>query len=94
MKEIDYKTSNSIRGSTTPHAVDTFDVHGRPNGVILKLKYRPVQPGFRVIYRMKKKGEMSLGKEYYTVDLERGRITINWDFEQDCTFVVEYNYGP
>ena len=93
MVELDYVTSKRITGSPTPHAVDTFNVYGRNNGVVLKLQYRPVKPGLRILYRMKKKGEISLEEIYYTVDFERGRITINWDFELDCQFIVEYQYG-
>jgi hypothetical protein len=94
MVEIDYVTSKKITGSPTPHAVDTFQIHGRPDGVILKLRYRPVKPGLRVIYRMKKKGEMTLQDQYYTADLEKGRVTVNWTFDLDCTFIVEYQYDP
>lgn len=93
MVELDYVTSKKIAGSTTRHSVDTFNVHGRPDGVVLKLRYTPVKPGLRVIYRMKKQGEMTLDEDLYTVDFERGRITVNWEFELDCQFVVEYQYG-
>lgn len=94
MIDLDYTTSKKIRGSTTPHSVDTFQVHGRPKGVVLKLKYQNVVPGERIIYRMKKKGEMTLDKGLYTIDHDKGRVTINWNFELDCTFVVEYQYDP
>lgn len=94
MIELDYTTSKQIRTSTTPHAVDTFQVRGRPTGIVLKLKYRPVLPGLRILYQMKKREEVSLSEEYYIVDFETGRITFNWDFELDCTFVVEYQYDP
>lgn len=94
MIELDYTTSKKMRGSTTPHAVDTFQIRGRPTGIVLKLQYRPVRPGLRILYQMKKREEVSLSEKYYTVDLERGRVTLNWDFELDCTFVVEYQYDP
>jgi len=93
MAELDPVHSKSITGSNTPHAVDTFNVHLRPKGVVLKLAKRPLRPGFRVLYRVKKQGEMRLSDEYYTADLERARITLDWDFELDCQFVVEYQYG-
>lgn len=94
MIEVDYTTSKHIRRSSTPHAVDTFHVRDKPQGVVLKLKYPNVKPGFRVLYRVKKQGEMTLEDHFYTVDLEQGRVTLNWDFDLDCTFVVEYTYDP
>lgn len=95
MIELEYVTSKKITGSTTPHSVDTFNIHGRPVGVVLKLRYRNVQDGCcRIYYRMKGKGEMPLDKDHYSIDFKRGRITLNWNFELDCTFVVEYQYDP
>lgn len=94
MTELDYTTSKQITGSTTPHAVDTFKVLGRPEGIVLKLKYSPVMPGLRVLYRMKKMGEMTVEEEHYDIDYKRGRVTLNWVFELDCEFIVEYQYDP
>jgi hypothetical protein len=93
MVELDPIHSKSITGSDSNHAVDTFNVHLRPKGVVLKLAKRPLLPGFRVLYRVKKQGEMRLSEDYYTADPERARITLNWDFDLDCQFIVEYSYG-